>query len=103
MLKLLAMAAAAQKIFATLPPPAQFPLVFLASLLADSLRLRRGGESPLYFEDVISGIFLFAGAGLLCWGMDYALSLYTARHAGPVLPAVLFAVVIKAFPSTKRR
>ena len=102
-LKLLVVAAAVDWFAVKLPPVARFPLVFLAALLADSLRVRGSGESPLYLEDVISGFLLYAGVGLLCWGFDYALSLYTSRHASPILPAVLLAVVDRALPTSKRR
>lgn len=96
-------AAAADRLSASLPPLVRFPLVFLAVLLADSLRPRHSGESPLYLEDVVSGILLYAGAGLLCWGFDYALSLYTGRHAGPVLPSLVMAVIERAHQNSKRR
>lgn len=107
MLKLIAVAAAAHRVFAALPPAARFPLVFLSVLLADSLRLRRSDESPIYLEDVVSGILLYGGVGLLCWGLDHWLSLYSGRHASPVVPAILLAVIDRAWPSgrasSKRR
>lgn len=102
-LKLLVAAAAADRLAGALPPILRFPLVFLAALLADRLRVRDSGETPLYLEDVISGIVLYVGAGLLCYGLDYALSLYTSRHASPVLPAVLLAVVDRALLTSRRR
>jgi len=102
-LKLLVVAAAVDRFAVTLPPVARFPLVFLAVLLADSLRVRGTAESPLYLEDVVSGILLYAGFGLLCWGFDHALSIYTSRHANPALPAVLLAVIDRALPTSKRR
>lgn len=102
-LKLLLAAVVADRMAVTLPPMARFPLVFLAVLLADSLRVRGSGESPLFLEDVVSGVLLYAGVGLLAWGLDHALSLYTSRHASPILPAVLLAVIDRAFPTSKRR
>jgi len=102
-IKLLLAAAVADRVSASLPPVVRFPLVFLAVLLADSLRPRHSGESPLYLEDVVSGILIYAGAGLLCWGFDHALSLYTGRHAGPVLPALVLAVIERANPNPNRR
>ena len=102
-LKLLVAAAAADRFAGALPPMLRFPLVFLAAFLADRLRVHGSGETPLYLEDVISGIFLYAGAGLLCYGLDYALSLYTSRHASPVLLAVLLAVLDRALSTAKRR
>ncbi len=107
MLKLLAAAVLAQRIFAGLSPAARFPLVFLSVAVADSLRFRSGTESPIYLEDIITGILIYAGVGLFCWGLDYELSLYTGRHAGPVLPALVFAIIDRAWPTghpnSKRR
>ncbi len=107
MLKLLAVAVAAERVFAALPLVAKFPLVFLAVLLGDSLRFRRSGESPLFLEDILSGVFLYAGTGFMLWGLDYVISLYTGRHAGPVVPALVLAVIDRAWPSgrssSKRR
>lgn len=107
MLKLLAAAILAQRLFAGLSLVARFPLIFLSVLVADSLRFRAGGESPIYLEDVVTGILIYAGVGLFCWGLDHGLSLYTGRHAGPVIPALLFAVIDRAWPAghfgSKRR
>jgi len=97
MLKLLAAAVLAERIFAGLGSAARFLLVFLSVLVAGSLRFRSGTESPIYLEDVITGILIYAGVGLFCWGLDCELSLYTGRHAGPVLPALLFAVIDRAW------
>jgi hypothetical protein len=98
MLKLLAVALAAQRVFAGLPLLARFPLVFLSVLLGDMLPKGKP-EGPLYLEDVLTGALLYAGVGLLCWWFDAELSLHTGRHAGPVVPALLLAVIDRAWPS----
>ena len=98
-LKLLAAAIFVDKVFAGLGVPARFVLVFVAVLAADNLRLKACAESVIYLEDIVAGILKYAGVGLLCWWLDFELSLYTGRHADPVLPAVLFAVIDKAWSS----
>lgn len=106
LLKLLAAGFLAERVFSGLPLLARFPLVFLSVLLGDSLRLKARSETPLYLEDVIGGVLLYAGAGLLCGWLDARLSLYTARHAGPAVPAVLFALIDRAWTAgryTNRR
>jgi len=101
--KLLVAAVVTAKISNALPPAARFSLVFLMVLFADTLRVRKSDESPLYLEDIVTGILLYAGVGLLCCGLDHALSLLTHRHAGPVFPAIILAVIDKALLSSRRR
>lgn len=99
LLKLLVAAVVAEEVFSGLPLLARFPLVFLSVLLGDLLRLKARSESPLYLEELIGGVLLYAGAGLLCGWIDAQMSLYTTRHAGPIVPALLFALIDKAWPA----
>ena len=79
----------------------RFVLVFVAVFVGDNIRIRTKADNVLYVEDIVAGGLKYAGLGLLCWWLDFGLSLYTGRHAGPVLPAVLFAVLDKAWFSTR--
>lgn len=98
-LKLLAAAILADKVFAGLSISARFVLVFLAVLVADNVRLKSEAGNVIYLEDVVAGVLKYAGLGLLCWWLDFELSLYTGRHADPVLPAVFFAAIDRAWSS----
>lgn len=98
-LKLLCAAVLIEKVFAGLVPPARFALVFLSVLVADSLRIRTDTDSPVYLEDVVAGVLTYAGVGLLCWALDYRLALHTGKHADPIVPALLFAVIDRAWPA----
>lgn len=102
MIKLLVVAFVAERITAGFPSLARFLLVFLSALAADNLRARGSSESPLFLEDIFIGVLASAGAGLFSWWVDARLSLYTGRHAGAAVPAVLFAVLSGYFFSRRR-
>ena len=97
-LKLLVAALVADKLLGGLHNALlQFVAVFLTVFVAENLRIATRADNVLYVEDMVTGVLKYAGVGLLCWWLDAALSLYTGRHGGPVLPAVLFAVIDRAW------
>lgn len=85
-----------------------FMLVFVAMFFADNLsRLSGRSDRPLFLEDVLTGVALYAGFGYFSSILDAVLSVQTGRHASPALPAVILAILDKSWPSknlsSKRR
>ncbi|HHY76653.1 MAG TPA: hypothetical protein GX500_07810 [Firmicutes bacterium] len=97
-LLLLAVAFIAEGATRKLPPGLWFAAVFVLVFAIDNIgRLRSGAVRPLFLEDILLGLTLYAGFGYLSSLLDGALFAYTGRHASPAVPAVVLAVLDKAY------
>lgn len=107
-LTLFIVALAVEQMTRSLRPGVWFLVVFSAVFFADNFRRLSGGsDRPLFLEDIVLGLLLYAGFGYLSSLLDLMLSAYTGRHASPASPAVILALLDKSWPaenlSSKRR
>ena len=102
-LKLLVCAFIAQKLLMRAPAHILFPSIFVIVYLLDNVHrfLWSNKERPIFLEEVAVGILVYAVLGLVAWWMDHQMAVYTQRHAGPVIPGVLVAILDKAWPSPR--
>lgn len=74
--------------------PVWFVGVFLGVYVIARCCLRLSTSSaPAYFEDIFFGLAVCIGLGLFAWYADSQISIYTGKHGGPAVPAVIFALV----------
>lgn len=95
-LKLVVTALATQVLAARVSENLVFPVVFAAVYAADQFVAASPGRRQVYLEEVVSGLAFYALLGLLAQWADTQLSLYTGRHAGPLVPAIALAVFDRA-------
>lgn len=97
-LSLLLVAFIAERITRELPYGLWFPVVFVAVFAIDNIgRLRSGAVRPLFLEDIVLGILMYAGFGYLSSLLDAVLFAYTGKHASPAIPAVVLAMLDKSY------
>ncbi len=85
---------AAEKILIKLPRMFWYISVFLIVYTVGKLCLQRGTAYPSgYLEDLFSALRICFGLAVLAWYADLQISLYTGKHGGPAIPAVVLAVV----------
>lgn len=83
-----------QALLKPLDPFLWFILTFLVVYLADSLALTLSDRDfVLYLEDMFSGAILVTVAAALGSVLDSFLAMYTSRHAGPAVPALVLMVM----------
>jgi len=93
-----AVAFASQAVFGALDPFFWFLLTFLLVYLADSLALVLFDRNfTLYLEDLFSGAILVVVAAALGYVLDSLLTMYTLRHAGPAIPALVLMATYNTF------
>lgn len=103
LLKLICVALGTQKLSAKLPFTWCFPLVFMAVYAADTLLVGNKDES-LFVEDIVKDLFFYGLLGYLSHLLNQRLWIYTAKSAGPTVPALLWALLDDAWkPGKKRR
>ncbi|HHY34752.1 MAG TPA: hypothetical protein GX510_03820 [Firmicutes bacterium] len=82
-----------QALLKPLEPFPWFILTFLLVYLADSLALMLSDKDfVLYLEDLLSGAILVTVSAALGFVLDSLLTMYTSRHAGPAVPALVLMV-----------
>ena len=76
----------------------RFPAVFLAVCISDGLSRAMGDKAKtLYLEDFLTGVLLYSGFGLLAYGIDVILHGYTGKHSIAAIPAVVLALLDRAW------
>ena len=89
-LLLFVLAFIAERVTHELPSDLWFVTVFAAVFLFDNVdRLRSSAPRPLFVEDIVLGILLYAGFGYLSSLLDTVLFSYTGKHASPAIPATI--------------
>jgi len=88
----------AERFTRELPSRLWFASVFVLVFAIDNIdRLRSGAVRPLFLEDIVLGILLYAGFGYLSSLLDAVLFTYTGKHASPAIPAVILALLDKSY------
>lgn len=97
LLKLFLAALVVEKLTMGFPGNTRFIAVFLAVYVADNLFGGKRHVRSLFLEDVVVGLLVYAFLGYVAYWLDMELSIHTAKHAGPLVPALLWAVLDKAW------
>lgn len=83
----------AEKLLAGFPKPLWFVGVFLiVYVIARFAFSRDTGKVFAYLEDLFLGMGVCLGLGILAWYADSQISLYSGKHGGPAVPAVVLAL-----------
>ncbi len=84
----------AERLLVDLPGPLWFAGVFLVVYMIARFAFSRDTEKVFaYFEDLFLGVGICLGLGILAWYADLQISVYSGKHGGPALPAVVLALV----------
>jgi hypothetical protein len=95
---LMLLAFVAERVTYRLPPTLWFATVFVAVFAFDNVgRVRSSADRPLFLEDIVLGLLLYAGFGYLSSLLDAALFTHTGKHASPAIPAALLALLDKSY------
>ena len=88
----------AERVTYGLPPSLWFTAVFAAVFAFDNVdRLKSSADRPLFVEDIVLGLTLYAGFGYLSSLLDGILFAYTGKNASPAIPAVVLALLDKFY------
>ncbi len=95
---LLVLAFVAERVTYGLPPSLWFATVFVAVFAFDNVgRVRSSADRPLFLDDIVLGLLLYAGFGYLSSLLDAMLFIYTGKHGSPAIPAALMALLDKSY------
>lgn len=93
----IAAAFVAETVFKQVGQAGWFVLVFATVYAAENLPALLKKDSPAYLEDILYGVAFYLASGLFAYYVDVHISVYTGKHAGPAVPALVVALLDRTF------
>ncbi len=105
LVKLMAFALGCQCVVKNASRHVLFVSVFVVVYLADNFHRfwPSGKKQPMYAEEVLAGMALYGGLGLAAYWMEAQIAVYTGGQVGPVVPAILVALLDRWWQPPRRR
>ncbi len=105
LIKLVALSLGCQYVFRNSTRQVLFTTVFVVVYLADNLHrfLPSGKKQPMFLEEVLAGVALYGGLGLAAYWLEAQITVYTQGQVGPVVPAILVALMDRCWKPPRRR
>jgi len=95
LLKLIAAAFLAERVLNKLPQPAWFVLVFVLVYAVDNIHRVVNKATPQYLDDILLEVTFCAALGALASYLDSQCSIYTGKHGGPAVPALVVVLMVR--------
>ncbi len=101
--KLLLSGVALERLSRAFPSLLRFVAVFLVVYVADNFGrfFLSQKRRPVFLEEILGGLLLYGGFALFAWWLDGQAFVYTGRHASPAVPAVILALLDRAWPAPR--